>query len=99
MERYFQVTGKSNLYNEYMEYKNNQQVIHNISKEFMTTQGIESDAYANQGDKFYIIPTEKDLEKFGKSLCKSVGEGLQSFKTNSRPFSPAKAKNSTWLTI
>ena len=84
MERYFEVTGQSDLYNEYMEYKNNQDIIHNISKEFMTTQGIETDTYANQSDTFYIVPTEKDLEKFGKSLCKSVGEGLQAFKANSK---------------
>jgi len=75
MERYFEVTKQSNLYNQYMEYKNNQQVLHNISKEFMDVQGIETNEYANQSDKFYIVPTEKDLEKFGKSLCKSIGEG------------------------
>ena len=84
MERYFEVTGQSNLYNEYMEYKNNQQVIHNISKEFMTTQRIETDTYANQGNTFYIVPTKKDIEVFGKSLCKSVGEGLRAFKANSK---------------
>ena len=84
MERYFQVTGQSSLYNEYMEYKNNQQVVHSISKEFMNAQGIETNVYANQCDKFYIVPTEKDLDKFGKSLCKSIGEGLMAFKTNSK---------------
>lgn len=84
MERYFQVTGQSDLYNQYMEYKNNQQVIHNISKEFMTTQEIETDTYANQSNTFYIVPTEKDLEKFGKSLCKSIGEGLRAFNANSK---------------
>jgi len=84
MERYFEVTKQSNLYNQYMEYKDNQEVMHNISKEFMDTQGIETNEYANQSDKFYIVPTEKDLDKFSKSLCKSVGEGLMAFKTNSK---------------
>ena len=84
MERYFKVTKQSNLYNQYMEYKDNQKVMHNISKEFMNTQGIETDTYANQGNTFYIVPTEKDTERFAKSLCKSIGEGLRAFKAKSK---------------
>jgi len=84
MERYFQVTGQSSLYNEYMEYKNNQQVVHSISKEFMNAQGIETNVYANQGDKFYIVPTENDVDKFSKSLCKPLSNDLRAFKANSK---------------
>jgi len=84
MERYFQVTGQSDLFNQYMEYKNNQQVLHNISKEFMDTQGIETDTYAYQSNTFYIVPTEKDLEKFNKSLCKPLSNDLRAFKANSK---------------
>jgi len=84
MERYFEVTGQSDLYNEYMEYKNNLKVIDNISTEFMSAQGIETDGYANQGDTFYIEPTENDLEKFGKSLCKPLSNDLRAFKVSSK---------------
>jgi len=84
MERYFEVTSQSDLFNEYMEYKNNLKVIDNISTEFMSAQGIETDTYANKSNTFYIVPTEKDLEIFNKALYKSIGEGLRAFKVNSK---------------
>jgi len=84
MERYFEVTGKSDLYNEYLAYKNSQKVLHYISTQFMSVYGIETDGYANQGNTFYIEPTENDLEKFGKSLCKPLSNDLRAFKANSK---------------
>lgn len=83
MKRYFQVTDQSDLYNEYMEYKNSEKVMHTFSQLFMNAQGIETDSFAYQGDTFYIIPTEKDLEKFGNSLCKPLANNLRAFKANS----------------
>jgi len=84
MERYFEVTNQANLYNQYMEYKYNQELLCDISKEFMDSQGIETEEYANQGNTFYIVPTENDLEAFCKSLCKPLVNDLRAFKSNSK---------------
>lgn len=84
MERYFEVTQQSTLYNEYMNYKENQNELHKLSVLFLNSQGVETAIYANQGNNFYIVPTDKDLEKFSKSLCKPLANDLRAFKTNSK---------------
>jgi len=65
---------------------------------FLKEKGIETTGYYLTGDGFinkpykdhekgditlYIVPTESDLENFGKMLKKPISEKLQGFKKNS----------------
>ncbi|HEY8805698.1 MAG TPA: hypothetical protein VIM42_11455 [Clostridium sp.] len=45
---------------------------------------IDTHSYYCSNSAFYIVPTEKDLEKFGKILCKPVDNGLMAFKKTSK---------------
>jgi hypothetical protein len=84
MEKYFIVTEQSKLHKEYYEYKNSDKKLHKIVKEFMQKYEIETNGYAHRDQTFYIEPTEKDLEKFNKVLCKPLENGLRAFKATSK---------------
>jgi hypothetical protein len=83
MERYFRVLN-NRLYNDWFDYKANQQQINELFKEFKQDQGFESGAYYVTDDEIYIVPTEADINNFSKMLCKPIDDDLQKFKTNSK---------------
>ena len=83
MEKYFVVTKKSPLRDDYLKYKENRTVVRQHVKDFMEEQGIETSQYYESVDVLYIVPTEKDNDNFGKMLAKDIGNGLRPFKKNS----------------
>ena len=86
IEKYFEVTKDSGLYEDYNKYYNNVPVLNKIVKDFCMTNGIESKTYACTSDSFYIAPTEKDKENFKTQLCKYAEgcSGITPFKKNSK---------------
>lgn len=53
-------------------------------EEFKENNEIESKEYHAENDTLYIVPTDTDIEKFGKMLCKDIGNGLRAFKKTSK---------------
>jgi len=84
MEKYFIVTKQSKLYDEYFYFKSNDEKIRKTSKDFMDKNHIEATKYYCTNSAFYIVPTENDLEKFNKILCKPVDNNLRAFKKTSK---------------
>lgn len=84
MEKFFIVTKESSLNKEYLEYQNNVKEVNEYVKKFMEAEGIESKEYSLSENKFYIVPTSNDLEKFNKVLSKPLDNGLRAFKGNSK---------------
>lgn len=84
MDKYFIVTEKSRLYNDYFNYIQNKKEIHEHVKHFLDEHGIKAKYYACLGYSLYIEPTEEDLEIFGGMLCRPKPNGLRRFKENSR---------------
>ena len=83
MEKFFIVTEESRLNNEYWEYQKNIKDVNEHVKKFMELHEIEAQEYYASQDKFYIVPTSKDLEKFNKNLSKPLENELRAFKGNS----------------
>lgn len=84
MEKYFIVTEKSDLHKDYLDYRENSRLINEHYKEFAKENDIEAEEYCPSNKYLHIIPTEKDLERFDKVLLKPTGQGLRSFKLNSK---------------
>ena len=83
-EKYFIVNNKSDLYKEYMGYKKNLKQMREIAIKFLEEHDIEANEYSYNSLVFYIIPTEKDKEKFKTVLGKTVENGTKPFKKNSK---------------
>ncbi len=84
MEKYFIVTQESPLYHDYFAWKENRKKVYEHVKKFMTDYNITSQEYHASQNLFYIVPTQEDLDKFGKALGKDIGNGLRPFKRNSK---------------
>ncbi|MCE5220185.1 MAG: hypothetical protein LLF98_02660 [Clostridium sp.] len=84
MEKFFIVTEDSKLHNEYIKYKNNIEQIRLLVKEFLEENNIETTLYGYSGDELAIIPTENDINNFGKFLGKEFQDGLRYFKKNTK---------------
>lgn len=83
MRRYYEVTNKSNLYKDYMNYLENVKAINDSVNKFTEENNIESQKYATQGVDLYIEPTENDMTKY-KNVLSEYGNGLYKFKGNSK---------------
>lgn len=84
MNRYFIVTN-SVIGERYREFETNREEVRNLYKDFSQKLGIESKSYYVTNRSFYIVPTEKDQETFGKYFCKERNDnGLIRFKANSK---------------
>lgn len=84
MEKYFIVTNKSDLFDEYINYKENLKQMREIAIKFLEDNNIEANEYSYSSHIFYIVPTEKDKEKFRTVLGKTVDNGTRPFKKNSK---------------
>jgi len=83
-EKYFIVTNQSNLYSEYMEYKENRELMHNVAVTFLKENNIEANEFSYSQQSLYIIPTESDIENFKSILSKPKEQNLRQFKKNSK---------------
>lgn len=82
MERYFKVKKDNVIYNQYFDWYNNLDNLRNRWKQFKNLVGIESDEFVPRKE-LYIIPTENDLNKFGRFFYKEIFSGnLRKFKSN-----------------
>ena len=84
MENYYMIPKQLPLHQEYMDYVENNKTMREISHEFLIDNNIDTKEYASTKDTFYIVPTEKDIEDFGKFLCKEVDGVLRAFKVKSK---------------
>lgn len=83
MGKYYIITNESDLSSEYWEFKKNMEENRHHVNKFVELQEIEAHEYSASKSKFYIVPTDKDLEKFDKKLAKPLENGLRAFKINS----------------
>ena len=82
MERYFKMKKENEKYNEYFEWYNNLDNLKNKWEQFKKLTGIEAESFVPRKE-LYIVPTENDLNKFGRFFCKEVfNGGLRKFKAN-----------------
>ena len=82
-ERFFKLKRDNPKYDEYFEWLNSLEFNKTKWKEFKKLTGIESNSFVMSTD-LYIIPTENDLIKFGRFLCKeNFKDGLRKFKKTS----------------
>lgn len=84
MEKYFIVTEKSELHSDYFNYRANRLAVNALIKSFFTENGIEAKEYYASDDRLMIVPAEADGEKFGSYLGANQGNGLRTFKANSK---------------
>lgn len=83
MKRYYEVTEKSNLYKDYMNYLNNVKLVNDLVKDFMDKNNIQSESYATNKTDLYIEPTVDDALRY-KNVLSEYGNGLYKFKGNSK---------------
>lgn len=84
MERYFIVTEKSSLHEEWFNYKENRREVRDLFAKVREDQGIDSEEFYVTNEHLYIVPTDKDLEKYASVLCSPINDNLQKFKGNSK---------------
>ncbi|MDB5052648.1 MAG: hypothetical protein JWM44_698 [Bacilli bacterium] len=84
MEKYYIVTEKSSLHKSWFDYKANVSVVNDLVKKFTAENGIESSEYYVSDTEIYIVPSEKDVETFGKSLGATLDNGLRRFSMRSK---------------
>lgn len=82
MEKFFIVNEGSRLKKDYSKYRENKKTVNELVKEFMIKHGMESDKYYAGNEYFGIVPTEKDLKNFSKSLNSNTE--LKFFRKNSK---------------
>lgn len=83
-EKCFIVKKENYIYKEYFDWWNNRENVKNKWEEFKKLVGIESTTFV-PNINLYIVPTENDINNFGKMFCKEIyKEGLRRFKSNSK---------------
>jgi hypothetical protein len=84
MEKFFIVTDKSELFEDYFNYRNNIKDVNEAYGEFKNVHNITTKSYCPTSDKLYIEPTESDLKQFETQFSKNDKiHYLYSFKKNS----------------
>lgn len=98
MEKSLIVNKESKYYKDLMQYIECSEQQRKFVFKFLKEKGIEAERYYIGGDgmcncafdkylkgniRLHILPTENDLNKFGKMLTKADTYGLQTFKKNS----------------
>jgi hypothetical protein len=84
MERFFIVHEGTELHTDYFSWLENAKKVNKIVNKFMNEMNIETDKYHASESNFYIVPTAKDIETFGKYLTKPIEHRLRKFKSNSK---------------
>lgn len=83
MDKYFEITKGSKLYNDYFKWLEEQENMSKIFGEFASKHGIESTKFIPQKTRLKIIPTEKDKDNFRSEFTLDYGkEGIRQFKCN-----------------
>lgn len=80
MDKYFEIQAGCDLYKEYFAYKDAIPKIVEAYKAVCAKFGIEANEFLARKNELHIIPTEADIEKFGKFMKKNGG-----FKRSSEP--------------
>lgn len=82
-EKCFIVKKDNPIYNDYFKWWDNRGNLSNKWTQFKKIAGIESESFVPRRE-LYIVPTENDLNNFGKMFIKEeFNEGLRKFKANS----------------
>lgn len=84
MEKYYLIAKDSRLYKDYFSWKESAKIVNEHVKDFLKEHDIETNRYAADNQHLYIVPTEKDLEKFNTLLIKKEFNGLRRFRSNSK---------------
>lgn len=84
MEKFFIITDECKYKRDYINYKKNTKHVNEIIKEFFSENEIETSKYYVTDEQLYIIPSDKDVEKFDKQLNKPIQQGLRGFKKNGK---------------
>lgn len=83
MERFFKIKKDYCIYKDYFEWWNNLEIQKEAWKKFKAMVGIESD-YVAFNENLIFVPTENDVIKFGRFLCKGdLGNGAKQVKRTS----------------
>lgn len=80
MEKFFIITDECRYKEDYKNYRKNTKDVNEVVKEFFNENEIETSKYYLTNNQLYIVPTNKDLEKFDKDLNKPIEYGLRAFK-------------------
>lgn len=85
MEKFYTIT-EGQLLDDYRKFIQSSKKLNTFVKEFFDEHGIEANEYSVS---YYtlnlsIIPTEKDLQRFSKNLCKPGEHGIRKFKKSSK---------------
>lgn len=73
-ERFFEIEKEYCVYKEYFEWLENLKIFKIKWQQFKMLEGIESDSVGISQD-LIIVPTQNDLNKFGRFLCKDIFNG------------------------
>lgn len=84
MRKFFILTDECEYKKDYLNYMENAKIVNELVKEFFRDKGVETKEYYIDSNQLYIIPTEKDEDKFDKYLNKPIEQGLRAFKKNSK---------------
>lgn len=74
MEKFFIITDECNYKKDYIEYIKNLEKVNDLVKEFFNENEIDTSQYY-VNNVLYIVPTDKDIEKFDKILTKPIQQG------------------------
>lgn len=84
MVKFFIITDECGYKDDYKNYRKNVEDVSEVVAEFFNENAIEAIQYHLTSNQLYIVPTNKDLEKFDKDLNKSIEYGLRAFKKKSK---------------
>lgn len=85
MEKYFRIRRDSKFYKEYFQFVADTKRNAELFRAFAAERGIESHSFIPLKNGLYIVPTEKDIERFGGDFVKDTFKnGLRRFKKTSK---------------
>lgn len=84
MERYFEIVKGCKMYEDFFKWIDETEKIRKIYNDFSNTYGIEAEQFLPTKSRLFIVPTEKDKDKFFMDFTRDYGEkGLRQFRCNS----------------
>lgn len=83
VEQYYIVEKGTKFYSDWREYRETKEKSIALFEQIKTEFGIESDSYRLSNRHVYIIPTEKDKEKFGHNLLRTSSTRHFKFRSTS----------------
>lgn len=84
MDKYFEIKKDSPIYTDYFKWLDEEDKMIEIFRDFSEKHEIEASKFIPRKKRLYIIPTEKDIDKFAKQFTQNYGKhGEHQFKCNS----------------